>query len=40
MKVLVFQMKRIGDLVLTTPALAALKQLGARVTLVVDAPCG
>lgn len=40
MKVLVFQMKRIGDLVLTTPALTALKQLGARVTLVVDAPCG
>ncbi len=39
MKVLVFQMKRIGDLVLTTPALAALRQLGARVTLVVDTPC-
>ena len=40
MKILVFQMKRIGDLVLTTPALAALKELGARVTLVVDGPCG
>ncbi len=39
MNVLVFQIKRIGDLVLTTPALAALKQLGARVTLVVDGPC-
>jgi ADP-heptose:LPS heptosyltransferase len=40
MKVLVLQLKRIGDLVLTTPVLSALKRLGAQVTLIVDAPCG
>jgi ADP-heptose:LPS heptosyltransferase len=37
MRVLALQLKRIGDLVLTTPALAALKALpGANVTLAVD----
>lgn len=36
MKILALQLKRIGDLVLTTPALAALKTLpGAEVTLAV-----
>ncbi len=39
-KVLVLQLKRIGDLVLTTPALAALHASGARVTLVVEGACG
>ena len=39
MKVLILQMKRIGDLVLTTPVFTALKRLGAEVTLVTDAPC-
>ncbi len=39
MKVLVLQLKRIGDLVLTTPMLAALKRAGANITLVADAPC-
>ena len=39
MRVLVLQLKRIGDLVLTTPVLAALKKLGAHVTLVADSPC-
>jgi len=37
--ILVLQLKRIGDLVLTTPALAALQASGARVTLVVEGPC-
>jgi ADP-heptose:LPS heptosyltransferase len=37
MRILTLQLKRIGDLVLTTPALAALKRLpGANVTLAVD----
>lgn len=37
MRILALQLKRIGDLVLTTPALAALKALpGADVTLAVD----
>lgn len=40
MNVLVLQLKRIGDLVLTTPALAALREHGVHVTLVVDGPCG
>ena len=39
MNVLVLQLKRIGDLVLTTPMLAALERAGANVTLVADAPC-
>lgn len=39
MNVLVLQLKRIGDLILTTPVLAALKRSGAHVTLVVDGPC-
>jgi ADP-heptose:LPS heptosyltransferase len=39
MNVLVLQLKRIGDLVLTTPVLTALTKLGAKITLVVDAPC-
>jgi ADP-heptose:LPS heptosyltransferase len=41
MNVLVLQLKRIGDLVLTTPALAALRAKfpEARITLVVDEPC-
>ena len=39
MKVLVLQLKRIGDLILTTPVLAALKSKGAQVTVVVDGPC-
>lgn len=39
MKVLVLQLKRIGDLVLTTPVLTALKAHGARVTLIADGPC-
>jgi ADP-heptose:LPS heptosyltransferase len=37
MRILALQLKRIGDLVLTTPALAAIKALpGANVTLAVD----
>lgn len=39
MNVLVLQLKRIGDLVLTTPMLAALERAGANITLVADAPC-
>lgn len=35
MRVLALQLKRIGDLVLTTPALRALKSAGAHVTLVL-----
>ncbi len=35
MNVLALQLKRIGDLALTTPALLALKTSGARVTLIV-----
>ena len=34
-RILALQLKRIGDLVLTTPALSALKSAGAHVTLVV-----
>lgn len=36
MRVLALQLKRIGDLVLTTPALDALKTAGIEVTLAVD----
>jgi ADP-heptose:LPS heptosyltransferase len=39
MKVLAFQLKRIGDLILTTPALMALKAAGAETTLVVEGGC-
>ena len=39
MNVLVLQLKRIGDLILTTPVLAALKANGARITLIADGPC-
>jgi ADP-heptose:LPS heptosyltransferase len=39
MKVLALQLKRIGDFILTTPALAALHAAGARVSLVVDGAC-
>ena len=39
MNVLAIQLKRIGDLILTTPALSALEAAGARVTLLVDQGC-
>jgi ADP-heptose:LPS heptosyltransferase len=41
-KILVLQLKRIGDLILTTPALAALREAipKARITLVVADACG
>jgi ADP-heptose:LPS heptosyltransferase len=41
MKILVLQLKRIGDLILTTPALWALRQNkpDAHITLAVDASC-
>lgn len=41
MKILVLQLKRIGDLILTTPALSALReaQPGAEITLVHDHKC-
>lgn len=39
MNVLVLQLKRIGDLVLTTPVLSALHAGGARVSLVVEEGC-
>ena len=41
-KILALQLKRIGDLVLTTPALTALREglPGARITLVVADACG
>ena len=39
MNVLVLQLKRIGDLILTTPVLSALKASGARITLIADGPC-
>jgi len=41
MKILVLQLKRIGDLILTTPALFALRKNlpEARITLAVDAAC-
>lgn len=41
MKILVLQLKRIGDLILTTPALAALRENlpDARITLVVENAC-
>ena len=39
MNVLVLQLKRIGDLILTTAVLAALKANGARITLIADGPC-
>ncbi len=40
-RILALQMKRIGDLVLTAPALAALHQRfpGAEIELIADAPC-
>lgn len=42
LKILALQLKRIGDLVLTTPALAALREglPGARITLIVADACG
>lgn len=42
MKILLLQLKRIGDLILTTPAIQALREARpeARLTLVVDASCG
>ncbi len=39
MKVLAIQLKRIGDLILTTPALAALTVKGIHVSLLVDSGC-
>src|SRR5438105_649719 len=41
MKILALQLKRIGDLILTTPALWALRQAlpDAHITLVADAGC-
>ena len=36
MRILALQLKRIGDLALTTPALHAMRRGGAHVTLVVD----
>jgi len=41
MKILLLQLKRIGDLILTTPAIAALRDKfpGARITLVVAREC-
>lgn len=41
MNILVLQLKRIGDLVLTTPALGALRRMfpKARITLVADEAC-
>lgn len=39
MNVLAIQLKRIGDLILTTPALSALEAQGARVSLLVDRGC-
>jgi predicted lipopolysaccharide heptosyltransferase III len=41
MKILVLQLKRIGDLILTTPALAALRQHypEAKITLAVEESC-
>ena len=42
MKILALQLKRIGDLILTTPALAALRRdfPSAQVTLIVADACG
>jgi len=37
-RVLAIQLKRLGDLVLATPALTALRTSGAQVTLVTEAP--
>lgn len=37
-RILAIQLKRLGDLVLATPALAALRDSGARVTLVTEPP--
>lgn len=41
MKILVLQLKRIGDLILTTPALHALREAypAAKITLLADASC-
>ena len=39
MNVLILQLKRIGDLVLTTPVFRALKANGATITLIADGPC-
>jgi predicted lipopolysaccharide heptosyltransferase III len=42
MKILLLQLKRIGDLILTTPAVAALREKfpGAEITLVAAGECG
>jgi len=42
MKILVLQLKRIGDLILTTPVLLALRRRfpDARITLCIAEPCG
>ena len=39
MRVLAIQLKRIGDVILTTPAIRALTEQGIRVTLLVDSGC-
>ena len=41
MKILLLQLKRIGDLILTTPAIAALRERfpEADVTMVVSSEC-
>lgn len=39
MNVLLLQLKRIGDLVLTTPAISALHAAGAKVSLLVESAC-
>lgn len=41
MRILLLQLKRIGDLILTTPAIQALREArpGVRLTLVVDSSC-
>jgi ADP-heptose:LPS heptosyltransferase len=39
MRVLALQLKRIGDVILTTPAIRALTEQGMRVTLLVDSGC-
>ena len=41
MNILLIQLKRIGDLILTTPAIAAVRQTfpDARITLIISAEC-